>query len=58
VGFNAGYQDVGLPPVTARYESQLLDFARMARGGASELPNFDAAHDRAVHQLLLGISQA
>jgi predicted dehydrogenase len=57
-GFHAGYQEVPLAPVDARYADQLLDFARVVRGEPSELPQFDAAHDRAVHELLLRFSES
>jgi hypothetical protein len=30
----------------------------MVRGEPSELPQFDAAHDRAVHELLLRFSES
>jgi predicted dehydrogenase len=52
-GFVRGYQDVPLPQPAGRYTEQLTDFVRQVRGGASELPRFDAAHDRRVQAVLV-----
>jgi predicted dehydrogenase len=51
-GFKDGYQNLPLAS-EGRYEAQLLDFARQARGGKTQLSRFDAAHERNVHELLL-----
>ncbi len=56
-GFKSGYQDVPVPEVEGRYTAQLLDFAGMIRGEASEVPRFDRAHDRLVHEVLLRTTQ-
>jgi predicted dehydrogenase len=56
-GFTSGYQDVEFPAVEARYGAQLIDFARMIRGGPSALQRFDTAHDLRVHEALLQTTQ-
>lgn len=55
-GFHAGWQDVSLPEPPGRYDAMLRDFAGMVAGRASELPQFNAAHDLLVQEVLLAVA--
>ncbi len=49
--YKAGYQEVRLPPMTGRYDDQLIDFARVIRGEKeSEYP---PSHDLEVQECIL-----
>lgn len=52
-GFPAGAQPVKLPLPTGRYDDMLRDFAGRVRGENSVVPQFDAAHELAVHRVTL-----
>ena len=55
-GFKAGWQDVVLPLPTGRYDEMMKDFAGMAAGRASTVPDFTPAHDLLVLEILLGVA--
>jgi len=51
--FPKGWQAVGLPAMTGRYDEQLIDFVRMIRG---EKPNeFSIEHELVLQQTLLNV---
>ncbi|TNJ65971.1 Gfo/Idh/MocA family oxidoreductase [Paenibacillus hemerocallicola] len=50
-GFQAGYQEVPLPPLGKRYDAQLIEFARIVRG---EIENpYTLEHELLVQESLL-----
>jgi predicted dehydrogenase len=50
-GYEAGYQDVPLPPLGKRYDAQMMEFARIVRG---EIENpYSLAHELLVQETLL-----
>lgn len=51
--FAAGTHEVEVPPVAARYDAMLRDFAAQIAGKPSSAPAFDPAHDRLVQTVLL-----
>jgi predicted dehydrogenase len=53
-GFEAGRNDVKLPPMAGRYHAQLLDFAAIVRGESK--PRWSAEHDLNVQKTLLKAS--
>lgn len=49
--FQAGYQEVALPPMPGRYDDQLIEFARAVQG---EIPNpYPLGHELMVQETLL-----
>ena len=52
--FARGYQEVPLPKMSGRYDDQLCDLARIARGQAE--PEYAPAHDLLVQELVLQAS--
>jgi predicted dehydrogenase len=52
--FQAGYQEVELPPPAGRYDGDFLDLAAIVRG--EKAADYGAAHDLAVHEAVLRAS--
>ena len=49
--YKKGYQEVKLPPMSGRYDGQLIEFARIIRGELE--PDYTPSHDLAVHEAVL-----
>ena len=55
-GYQAGWQEVTLPQPAGRYDDMMKDFAGMAAGQASTVPDFTPAHDLLVLETLLAVA--
>ena len=52
--YKKGYQEVRLPPMSGRYDDQLIEFARIIRGEIkSDGTPYTPAHDLVAHETLL-----
>ena len=49
--YKKGYQEVRLPPMSGRYDDQLIEFARIIRGETES--DYTPTHDLAVHEAML-----
>ena len=54
-GYRQGFQPVALPAASGRYDDQLRELARVARG--EQQPSFGATHDLLVQECLLRASE-
>lgn len=52
--FTKGWQEVALPPLPGRYDGQLQELAKIARGEAE--PEYSAAHELIVQEMVLRAS--
>lgn len=52
--YKKGYQEVKLPPMSGRYDDQLIEFARIIRGETES--DYTPTHDLAVHEAVLRAS--
>jgi len=52
--YKKGYQEVNLPPMSGRYDDQLIEFARIVRGELES--DYAPSHDLAVHEAVLRAS--